>query len=174
MNTKLMGIVLVAFLFVMGCSSTKNADVGVAGQDMMVPAPENANVQETIVSDTQIEDGSVDGQPAKPPVEMIRQEGTLSGSDAPVKELRITAYNFGFDVEPITINKGDTVKVIVTSREGTHGFALPDFGISIKPVSPGEEKTAEFVADKAGEFTYFCNVPCGAGHQSMRGNIVVT
>ena len=50
MNTKLMGIVLVAFLFVMGCSSTKNADVGVAGQDMMVPAPENANVQETIVS----------------------------------------------------------------------------------------------------------------------------
>ena len=122
MNTKLMGIVLVAFLFVMGCSSTKNADVGVAGQDMMVPAPENANVQETIVSDTQIEDGSVDGQPAKPPVEMIRQEGTLSGSDAPVKELRITAYNFGFDVEPITINKGDTVKVIVTSREGTHGI----------------------------------------------------
>jgi heme/copper-type cytochrome/quinol oxidase subunit 2 len=30
-----------------------------------------------------------------------------------------------------------------------------------------------FVADKAGTFTWRCNIPCGAGHQHMTGKLVV-
>jgi len=93
---------------------------------------------------------------------------------ATVKELKIEAYNFGFRVlNDVKINKGDTVKLTVTSAEGTHGFAMPDFNINLAPIAPGDVKTATFVADKSGTFTYFCNVPCGPGHSSMRGTLTV-
>jgi cytochrome c oxidase subunit 2 len=97
--------------------------------------------------------------------------GTTTGTE---KTLNIVAYNFGFDVTGPDINVGDKVKVVVTSREGTHGIAIPDLGVNIAPVAPGDTKTAEFTATKAGSFTYFCNVPCGEGHRNMRGSIVVS
>jgi len=31
----------------------------------------------------------------------------------------------------------------------------------------------EFVADKVGEFNFFCNVYCGEGHSEMGGKLVV-
>ena len=99
------------------------------------------------------------------------QAGT--GDNDNVKVIRVEAYNFGFDVTGPQINKGDKIKVIVTSREGTHGFALPAFNVDLHPISPGEEKSAEFTADQSGSFDYFCNVPCGPGHRNMRGVLTV-
>jgi cytochrome c oxidase subunit II len=99
--------------------------------------------------------------------------GSADGSTGEVKVITIDSYDFGFTVDAPTINKGDRVKVVVTSSSGIHGVAIPDFGVDIKPVGVGEEKSAEFVADKSGLFTYFCNVPCGSGHKSMRGTITV-
>jgi cytochrome c oxidase subunit 2 len=91
-----------------------------------------------------------------------------------VKELRLEAYKFGFRVlNDVVINKGDHVKITVTSTDGTHGLALPDFNVNISPINQGETKSAEFIADKSGTFTYFCNVPCGPGHSSMVGTLVV-
>jgi cytochrome c oxidase subunit 2 len=42
-----------------------------------------------------------------------------------------------------------------------------------KPIEPGSSKTVTFVADKAGTFKFFCNVPCGEGHREMTGQLVV-
>ena len=36
-----------------------------------------------------------------------------------------------------------------------------------------ETKKVEFVADKAGTFSFRCSVPCGSGHQLMQGTLVV-
>ena len=101
--------------------------------------------------------------------------GGTAASGATVKELKIEAYNFGFRVlNDVQINKGDTVKLTVSSSEGTHGLAMPDYNIDLSPIAPGESKTIEFTADKSGTFTYFCNVPCGPGHRSMTGTLTVT
>ena len=56
---------------------------------------------------------------------------------------------------------------------GTHGLSMPDFNLVMGPVSPGEQQTAYFVADKSGTFDYFCNVPCGPGHSSMRSTLTI-
>jgi len=99
---------------------------------------------------------------------------TPSTNTGVVKELRIEAFNFGFKVlNDVQINKGDTVRIILTSSSGTHGLSIPDFNINIGPVSVGETKTVDFIADKSGTFTYFCNVPCGSGHRSMKSTITV-
>jgi len=89
------------------------------------------------------------------------------------KEITIDSYKWGFTQSPVNINKGDKVRVRVTSSSGIHGIAIPDFGVATSRISPGQEQVVEFVADKSGSFDYFCNVPCGSGHRSMRGQIVV-
>ena len=58
------------------------------------------------------------------------------------------------------------------SVEGEHGIAIPQFGIS-ETLPLGEDVHAEFIADEKGTFGFYCNVPCGSGHSSMDGIIVI-
>ena len=96
-------------------------------------------------------------------------DGAASGS---VKEFHVQAYQFGYDPETIEVNKGDTVRIIATTRDVPHGLNIPDYGVNMI-ISPGSESKAEFVADKQGTFTFFCSVPCGPGHKSMKGQLIV-
>jgi cytochrome c oxidase subunit 2 len=79
----------------------------------------------------------------------------------------------GWDPEYITVNKGDTVRLRITGHDVVHGFALGKLGIDAGPIIPGEMTTLEFVADQAGQFTYYCNVWCDPYHYRMRGTLEV-
>lgn len=101
-----------------------------------------------------------------------KTSGEGTASDREVKEIEIKASNWKFTPELIEVNLGDKVELHLESTEGTHGFIIPAFGISER-LEPGKDVHAEFVADKAGTFNFYCNVPCGAGHSNMNGIIVV-
>ncbi|MBI2410549.1 MAG: cupredoxin domain-containing protein [Candidatus Kerfeldbacteria bacterium] len=88
------------------------------------------------------------------------------------KTFTIEASQFTFSPSTITVKKGDTVTLNLKSNDTTHGFSLPDFNIS-ETLTPGKTVTVEFVADKAGTFSFACNVVCGAGHTEMTGSLVV-
>lgn len=79
----------------------------------------------------------------------------------------------GWDPEYITVNKGDTVRLRITGHYIVHGFAIGKLGIDVGPIVPGEIATVEFVADKVGRFTYYCNVWCDPYHYRMRGTLEV-
>jgi|SRR3989338_5857395 len=98
--------------------------------------------------------------------------GDENGSAANVKEFDVTAKSWEFVPSTITVNKGDTVKLHITSIDVEHGFRLAEFKVNEK-LKKGETVNVEFVADKAGSFTFFCNVYCGEGHSGMRGTLVV-
>ncbi len=98
-----------------------------------------------------------------------KDTGELTGE---LREFSVTARQWEFIPDPIEVNKGDTVKLKIMSVDVAHGFALPAFGISER-LEPGKEVVVQFVADKTGEFDFFCNVPCGAGHSTMGGKLVV-
>ena len=89
-----------------------------------------------------------------------------------VVDIAVTANKFSFDPDPIRVKKGDRVRLHITSLDVAHGFMLPDFGIN-EPINPGETTNVEFVADKAGTFTFRCSVFCGSGHQQMTGTLIV-
>jgi len=89
-----------------------------------------------------------------------------------VKEIQMIAKQFEFAPSRITVKKGDTVRLIVTSTDVMHGIAIPEFGVD-QALPPNEPETIEFVADKTGEFSYICNVYCGSSHSAMRGTLVV-
>ncbi|KAF6245208.1 cupredoxin domain-containing protein [Nitrosopumilus sp. b2] len=80
------------------------------------------------------------------------------------------------------VNKGDTVSLKVTNPRGNyHSFSIPEFGVSTSMLDPrGGTETIEFVADKAGTFTFSCEVPynpdqqwCDPDHAMMTGTIIV-
>ncbi len=89
-----------------------------------------------------------------------------------VKEFAMTAKKFSFDPSEITVNKGDKVILHVTSTDVNHGFSISEFGIN-EELKPGKTVDIEFVASKAGTFTYSCSVYCGSGHGNMKGTLIV-
>lgn len=88
------------------------------------------------------------------------------------KEFNVIAKQWDFSPSTITVNEGDRVILNIKSIDVNHGFALSTFGIS-EFLSPGNTVKLEFVADKTGTFSFFCNVSCGVGHSRMRGKLVV-
>ena len=88
--------------------------------------------------------------------------------------IRIEAERFEYKPSHIRVHQGERVRLIFTSRDTTHGVAMKEFNVrkDIPPRGKGET-IVEFVADKAGSFTYRCSHLCGAGHAMMRGTLVV-
>ncbi len=90
---------------------------------------------------------------------------------------RITAYNYWLKrinrLEEIRVNKGDRVVLRLISSDVYHGFTLPAFGIDEVVIKPGEVEEVEFVAEKAGEFLFFCTIACGPAHPDIRARLIV-
>ncbi len=113
------------------------------------------------------------------PVPQQNTQTTTTAAIAPtpatsgaVKEFKMTAKQFSFEPSTIEVNKGDKVRLIVTSVDVPHGIAIPEYGINER-LDVGKPVTIEFTADKQGSFTAFCSVFCGSGHSSMKGKIIV-
>ena len=101
-----------------------------------------------------------------------QNEVKAAAQSGEVKEFKMTAKQFSFTPGTIEVNKGDKVRLIVTSTDVPHGIAIPEYGINQR-LEPGNPVTIEFTADKQGTFTAFCSVICGAGHRDMKGKIIV-
>jgi len=107
-----------------------------------------------------------------------------------------------FVPETIVVNKGDKVKLTVLNLGlHNHGFAIPEYGVDLmvggrniagERGDPGNGKihgtatggpnarTVTFVANKAGVFTYMCNLPfnkaandCNPLHDRIIGQLIV-
>ncbi len=89
-----------------------------------------------------------------------------------IKEFNVRSFNWGFDPEEIVVNLGDKVNLHVTTDDIDHGLAINEFLVN-KRVQPGLTTDIEFVADKKGTFEIYCSVPCGEGHLSMKGRLIV-
>ena len=102
----------------------------------------------------------------------VPAQGAAPVQSGDFKEFRITAKQFEFVPSTIEVNKGDKVRLIVTSVDVPHGIAIPDYAID-KRIEPGQPVTIEFMADKPGTFTFYCSVFCGSGHSNMKGQLIV-
>ncbi|QTN01641.1 hypothetical protein ERJ70_18705 [Sediminibacillus dalangtanensis] len=83
--------------------------------------------------------------------------------------MNLTAENFKFNPNEVQAKVGDTVRFTISNDSGLHGVALDEFYMNIK-----EGETFEVVLTEAGEFEFYCSIPCGPGHDTMQGTLVVT
>ena len=89
------------------------------------------------------------------------------------REIHITAKNFAFTPDEITLKKGEPVVLVLSSQDRKHGFSLRGFGIRAD-VNPGGSARLRFTPNKTGKFTFSCDIFCGEGHEDMTGTVVVT
>ena len=93
------------------------------------------------------------------------------GGEEP-RAIVITAKRFEFVPSTITLKKGETVKLVVTSEDVTHGFFLRPLKIDTDLV-PGKTEALTVTPHTAGTFTAICHHFCGAGHGNMKLTVVV-
>lgn len=78
--------------------------------------------------------------------------------------------------DSVTVKQGDRVFFHITNidldQDITHGFAINEYNENME-IQPGETKTMEFVADKAGTYPLYCTNFCSALHQEMSGYLLV-
>lgn len=94
--------------------------------------------------------------------------------DRPIQRIRVTAERFSFTPSRIKVKTGTIVEIVGESEDTSHGFHLPDAGIDTEIPARGKgERRLQFEATQAGTYYFECSRPCGAGHNTMRGTIVV-
>jgi cytochrome c oxidase subunit 2 len=100
--------------------------------------------------------------------------GQQGEGEKPVRIISIVAERFFFAPSKIKLKLGETVEFVLTSEDTDHGFKVPAAGIdvAIPPTGKGEARI-RFTATKAGSFKFECSRACGAGHNLMRGEIIV-
>ena len=79
----------------------------------------------------------------------------------------------GWSRERIVVSQGERVRLRIRSEDVVHGFAIGRMGVDAGPIEPGKVVTVEFLADQAGEFTFYCTIWCDPNHARMRGVLEV-
>jgi cytochrome c oxidase subunit 2 len=89
------------------------------------------------------------------------------------KVIRVTARKFIFTPNEIALKKGEPVVFELSTLDVFMGFNVPEFKVR-SDIVPGKVMRLALTPDRAGTFTFLCDVFCGDGHESMSGTIVVT
>ena len=150
-----MKIYILAILFVLLAACSQQV-----GPTQAVPAPGNEDVEEIIVID------------ASSDKESMADEEVMV--DTSVREIRVIAKRWRFTPDPIEVDKGENIRLILTSVDVTHGFKISTPFLDINErVEAGKEVSVDFTATEIGEWTFRCSVVCGSGHSTMNGKLVV-
>ncbi|MBI3034324.1 cupredoxin domain-containing protein [Candidatus Woesearchaeota archaeon] len=112
------------------------------------------------------------GCASKPPQTVVLPPVNEVQAPPVVKDINMSAFQWGFNPSEIVVNKGEKVRLFITSSDVNHGFNLPEYNIDVH-LSPKRTVLVEFTADKAGTFKAYCSVYCGDGHPNMKASIIV-
>jgi heme/copper-type cytochrome/quinol oxidase subunit 2 len=104
------------------------------------------------------------------------QEGKnyeLSGKvEQGVRVIQVKASRYKFEPDPIVVELGEKVSLVVTSTDVAHGIAIQELNLKLS-IPAGKTERMEFVADKPGTFQVYCSVYCGPGHGHMQASFIV-
>ncbi len=89
-----------------------------------------------------------------------------------------------FVPDELVVHAGDTVKITAYNEDTgmAHGFVIDALGVSVQLPAATQDAGGNitpsvtpisFTVTSAGSFTWYCNDPCGPGHLTMTGTLVV-
>jgi len=106
-----------------------------------------------------------------------------------VQVITVTGKKYEYDPSPIRVKQGTKVRLNITATDHDHGFKISPFpdgaeksgdpGLVFSSpqdctkIEKGQTVTVEFVAQKAGTYSFRCCVVCGFHHHSMKGELIV-
>ncbi|MBI1978649.1 MAG: cupredoxin domain-containing protein [Candidatus Aenigmarchaeota archaeon] len=106
--------------------------------------------------------------------------GSAIDENKTVKEVEMAITHGGYMPNDITVNLGDTVRIlaITTDPSHNHGIAIDGFRVNkvVSKTSPSNPEIIEFIADKPGIFEIYCK-SCSSGpigsHPWLKGTLEV-
>ena len=88
--------------------------------------------------------------------------------------IRVTAERFTFTPSRIVVNPVDTIEFRLTSDDTAHGFRISGTDVNVVIPKRGMRETSvTMTAPAPGKYTFECTRMCGAGHNFMRGELIV-
>lgn len=102
--------------------------------------------------------------PVKAPGEQTPSSSTTTGgggqsNEGAIKEFTVTASEFSFDPNTITVNEGDRVRIVFRNAGSlSHNFTLEGLGVASKTIGSNRTDTLEFTAPAKGAYKFFCSV----------------
>ncbi len=127
------------------------------------PALEPATVSTTVIPT-----GSSQDEVPTSTMPTLEENETPEMLVGEVKEFTMTSYYSPetkrpyFSLNEMVVNQGDTVRIRVTNTFGNHDIKIDEYNVFAEtPLN--QEVVVEFVADKVGDFVYYCSKP---GHRA--------
>jgi heme/copper-type cytochrome/quinol oxidase subunit 2 len=105
---------------------------------------------------------TIAGLPSRP--------GVAAPESPPSIELRVSKR--GFEPSRITLRRGETARLVLSSADGEHCFAIDAFRIE-KRVVPGRPTRLDLTPDRAGVFPFYCCLESGGAAEVERGQLTV-
>ena len=100
---------------------------------------------------------------------------SASSRAQPREVVEILAERFTFTPSEIRVPVGTTLELRVRSADTMHGFRIVGRNLDLLvPKRRMGEAVVVFEATEVGRYRFECSRLCGAGHNFMRGEIVVT
>lgn len=86
-------------------------------------------------------------------------------NDAP-QTIEVHSKKFGYTPAEITLHKGETYKLHLTSDDVPHSLRIKELGFN-GAMKPNAFTDVLFTPSTAGDFRADCGLYCGAGHKTM-------
>jgi cytochrome c oxidase subunit 2 len=88
--------------------------------------------------------------------------------------VRITAERYAFTPSEVVVELGEEVELRLKSDDTAHGFRIVGTGVNVVVPKRGrDELPVRFRPAAAGRYVFECSRMCGAGHNFMRGVLIV-
>ena len=88
--------------------------------------------------------------------------------------IHVSAERFSFTPSEIVVDAGEDIELRLTSDDTAHGFRIPKASVNVViPKRGRSEIVVPFRAPEPGRYTFECSRMCGAGHNFMRGVLIV-
>ena len=99
------------------------------------------------------------------------RHGAISPVAAGAVEIAVSADDFAYDPDGITVTLGDDVAIVLTSIDILHDFTIDEFDAHVV-AERGETAIGGFRADRPGLYTFYGSVP-GHRQAGMEGILIV-
>jgi cytochrome c oxidase subunit 2 len=84
----------------------------------------------------------------------------------------IRASRQGFTPSSLTLRRGETVRVVLSSSDIEHCFAIDELRIE-KRIVPGRETRFDLTPERSGTYAFLCCLESGEAAATERGQLTV-
>ena len=88
-------------------------------------------------------------------------------------EIAVRVSKRGFEPSRITVRRGETTRLVLSSGDVEHCFAIDALRVE-KRVGPGRPTRLDLTPEKAGVFPFYCCLESGEAARIERGELTVT